>query len=156
MTAPTQFERRRIEAEILAETYRVLLDEMPAPQAQEIIGKATAAAARAAGRAYAQAAPGGPSLEHFCGVTDLWQAGGALEIVDSRLDPPCFRLTVTRCGYAALYINDMGLPPELAYALSCARDGAFAEGYSPHLRLTRSRTIAQGSPACEFRYEWLD
>jgi len=155
MTALPQLQRRRIEAEILAEAYAELCMDMPAHKALGIIERTCARAARGAGQSFAASAPEGPSLRHFSGVVDIWRTGGALDIVHERLDGAAFSLTVTRCGYAALYLDDMDLAPELAFALSCIRDAAFAEGYSPKLRLVRSPTIIQGAPACEFRYEWL-
>ncbi len=152
--AVTQFQRRRIEAEILAEVHAALCESMPGPQAVALVARATARAARAAGAAFAAAAPGGPGLEHFAGVVEAWRAGGALDVQDVRLDGRTLRLTVTRCAYAGLYIAEMGLSPELAQALSCSRDEAFARGYSPCLRMERSRTIAQGAPRCEFLFRW--
>lgn len=154
MTDITQIQRRRIEAEVLAETYRPLSRSMSPEAACAIIAETTAAAARKAGRAFARSAPHGPDLAHFSGVVDVWSAGNALDIADPRLEADAFSLDVVRCEYARLYLEEMALPPELAYALSCARDGAFAEGYSPHLELTRSRTIAQGEAVCRFRYRW--
>lgn len=154
--AITQFQRRRIEAEILAEVHAVLCEDMPGPEAVAVIARATARAAHAAGAAFAAAAPGGPTLEHFAGVVALWRAGGALDVEDVALEGRALRLSVTRCAYADLYIREMGLAPELARALSCSRDEAFARGYSPRLRMERPRTIAQGAPRCDFLYRWGD
>jgi len=154
--AITQFQRRRIEAEILADVHAVLRETMPGPEAVATIARATARAARRAGAAFAAAAPGGPSLEHFFGVVALWRAGGALDVQDVALEGRTLRLTVTRCAYADLYLKDMGLSPELAQALSCSRDEAFAQGYSPRLRMERPRTLAQGAPHCSFLYRWED
>ncbi|WP_028588017.1 L-2-amino-thiazoline-4-carboxylic acid hydrolase [Desulfocurvus vexinensis] len=152
--AITQLERRRIEAEMLADVHAALCEVMPGPEAVAAIARATARAAHRAGAAFAAAAPGGPGLEHFAGVVDVWRAGGALDVQDVALDARTLRLTVTRCAYAELYIREMGLAPELAQALSCSRDAAFARGYSPRLHMERSRTIAQGAPHCAFLYRW--
>ena len=149
-----QIDRRRIEAEILAETYAALLQHMPKAEALEVIREATSTAARRAGEAFSETAPHGPGLEHFSTVVDVWRAGGALNIEDAALGDGVFRLVVTRCGYADLYMNEMGLPRELAEALSCSRDAAFAAGYSPRLSMKRPETIAGGAKRCEFIFRW--
>lgn len=156
MTASSvnQIDRRRIEAEIMADTYAVLINRMSEAQALEIIREATATAARRAGTHFAKAAPDGPNLQHFATVVNLWRAGGALNIEGEALEGNVFRLTVTRCGYAELYMKDMGLPSPLAEALSCSRDAAFAAGYSPRIRLERPETIAGGAACCEFVFRW--
>jgi len=150
----TQLERRRIEAEILVQVYETLTDRLGTDQALAVITETTERAARQAGAAFAASAPDGPSLEHFATVIDVWRAGGALDFEDERLERGQWSFAVTRCSYADLYIHDMGLAPDLAFALSCARDAAFAAGYHPRLRLERSPTIAQGSSACLFRFVW--
>jgi hypothetical protein len=84
---------------------------------------------------------------------ETWKAGGALDFKDVSLQENTWSFTVTRCGYAELY-SRMGLPPELAYAVSCLRDEHLARGYGEHLRLERSGTIVEGRPCCEFRFIW--
>ena len=42
--------------------------------------------------------------------------------------------------------------PELGAVLSCNRDAALIEGFNPAIRLTRTQTIMQGAPCCDFRY----
>ncbi len=148
-----QIERRRIEAAMLGRVYAALCEAMPADQAAAHIERAVAADARAAGEAFAAAAPDGPSLAHFATVVARWTEGGALEIDGPHLDGNALCVTVTRCGYAEMY-RDMGLPAPLPYLLSCLRDIHFAAGYSPHLAMTRPGTIAEGGSCCPFRYEW--
>ncbi|GAB4270392.1 MAG: L-2-amino-thiazoline-4-carboxylic acid hydrolase [Deferrisomatales bacterium] len=145
--------RRRIEAAALAQVYRVLSDGLGEDAALEIIGRAVAADAREAGRRFAQAARPGPSLEHFATVLDRWRAGGALTIEGVRCGGGLLEFRVTRCAYVEAY-RAMGLPPALAYPLSCGRDAAFASGYRVGLTLERSPTLAEGSSACRFRFRW--
>ncbi|WP_461209600.1 L-2-amino-thiazoline-4-carboxylic acid hydrolase [Desulfocurvus sp. DL9XJH121] len=154
MSQVTQLDRRRIEAELLIQTYHILCERMPEPEALDIIRETTSAAAVSAGQAFARTAPGGPSLIHFATVVDLWRAGGALDVTDGDLTDREFRPCVTRCSYAELYIKELGLSPELAAALSCSRDFAFAAGYSPRLTLERPSTIASGGSCCDFRFRW--
>jgi hypothetical protein len=42
--------------------------------------------------------------------------------------------------------------PELGEVLSCQRDAALIEGFNPEVTLTRTQTIMQGAPCCDFRY----
>jgi len=148
-----QIERRRIEAAAYKRMFDALCESMPPDQAAVHIERAIAADARAAGAAFAASAPGGPSLAHFATVIDLWTAGGALDIRGPELAGNVLTVTVTRCGYAAMY-RDMGLPRPLPFLLSCLRDIHFAAGYSPRLTMTRPATIAEGGTECPFRYEW--
>ncbi|MHB8766084.1 MAG: L-2-amino-thiazoline-4-carboxylic acid hydrolase, partial [Deferrisomatales bacterium] len=133
--------------------YDALAARLGGGEAVEVIGAAVEAAAAAAGREFAAGAPDGPSLDHFAQVLDLWQEGGALELEEVRRGGASLSFRVTRCAYAELY-HKMGLPPALAATLSCRRDAAFARGYHPGLSLVRSPTLAEGAPACEFRFGW--
>lgn len=149
-----QIDRRRIEAEILAEVHTALRGRLGEAEALDVIREATGASTHKAGAAFALAAPGGPSLEHFATVVEIWKAGGALDIEGMRLADGVLSFTVTRCSYASLYIDEMGLSNELAEALSCSRDAAFAAGYSPHLGMSRPVTIATGGDSCRFEFRW--
>jgi hypothetical protein len=42
---------------------------------------------------------------------------------------------------------------DLGPLLSCGRDGAMIEGFNPDIAFTRTQTIMQGAPFCNFRYE---
>ncbi len=57
---------------------------------------------------------------------------------------------VTECRYADLY-RGLGLE-ELGVILSCSRDAAFAEGFDESITLTRTQTIMQNAPSCDFRF----
>ncbi len=145
--------QRRIEAAALAGVYRQLTGPLGEDRAVDAIRAAVEAAAVEAGRAFARQAPGGPSLAHFATVVDRWRQGGALAVDGPRLRGNVLELTVTRCRYVELY-RSMGVPDRLAPVLSCARDAAFARGYHPALELDRSPTLADGAPACRFRFTW--
>ncbi len=149
----TLLERRRIEAALLAETHAVLVERLGPEAALSIIEAIVEKAARQAGRAFAAAAPDGPSLAHFASVAEAWRAGGALVIENVVRQGDTFSFDVTRCRYAEAY-REMGLPEELATRISCLRDGAFVAGYSDNLRLTRPETIASGARRCPFTFTW--
>lgn len=149
--------RREIEAGVLNQVYQTLKEQLGQDQALSLLSQAVESAAEQAGRAFAAEAPGGrPNLAHFASI---WQklaaAPGSLEITDARQEAGGMTLTVTRCGYLELYRN-MGLPDELGPVLSCARDFAFAQGYSPHLSLERPTSIGQGQDCCRFNYTWRE
>jgi hypothetical protein len=149
-----QIDRRRIEAEMALRMYHSLAREVGAPKALEIIGSVASSDAFEQGRALAAKAPENkPCLAHFATVMDLWRAGGALEFKDVRLADDQWSFTVTRCGYAEMY-RDMGLPSDLAYNLSCIRDGHLAAGYSDRLTLDRPQTIVRGHTVCNFIFTW--
>ena len=61
-----------------------------------------------------------------------------------------YDFNVTRCRYAEMY-RALGIP-ELGAVLSCGRDGALGEGFNTGLTLTRTQTIMEGAPVCDFRY----
>jgi hypothetical protein len=61
-----------------------------------------------------------------------------------------FAFDVTGCRYADFY-KELG-EPELGFLLVCASDFPLAEGFGPDIKLTRTQTIMQGAPHCDFRY----
>ena len=48
--------------------------------------------------------------------------------------------------YRALGLADLGA------SLSCQRDFALAEGFSPEIELTRTQTLMGGASFCDFRF----
>ncbi len=154
-SATTNLERRTIEANILSAVFDVLSGRMTREEALEVICEVTRRAAWEFGAAFARQAGGGPALAHFATVLDIWQAGDALRVKDVRLTKSALSFSVTRCRYVERY-REMGLPDDLIYCLSCARDYAFAQAYSPRLELQRPQIIAKGAPTCEFTFTWRD
>ncbi len=61
-----------------------------------------------------------------------------------------FDFNVTRCRYAEMY-RALGIP-ELGAVLSCNRDWALIEGFNPEIELSRTQTLMEGAPYCNFRY----
>lgn len=150
-----QLERRKIEADMIGLLYAQMCETMPPDAALHVVSGGLEKAAFEAGRAFASAAPDGPSLEHFKGVVDIWAAGNAVDYDILESTPASFRLEITRCAYAEAY-RDMRLPDELVRTISCCRDAPFARGYSEHIEFARSRTIAGGAPCCDFLYRWKE
>jgi hypothetical protein len=90
------------------------------------------------------------SLAAFADSLRFWTQDHALEIEVLAQDGDQFDFNVTRCRYAELY-QALGIP-ELGAVLSCNRDWALIQGFNPAVELTRTQTIMQGAPYCDFRY----
>lgn len=144
-------EKRRLQAEAIGPLYREMAAEIGAERAQAILGAAMRKAAAAEAAQFRAAAdPDAGLMESFVSLYDLWMKGGALEVEVLEASPERFDFDVTRCRYAEMY-REMGLG-EIGHLLSCARDGAFAEGFDSGLELDRAETIMGGAPRCTFRY----
>lgn len=148
----SMLDKRKIEAEILKEVYDTLKASHGEDVARRTIEESVRRSAITQARAFAAAAPGGPSLKAFQDVMPLWTQGGALEIEVKEQSDRAFAFDVVRCRYAETY-KAMGLG-EIGHLLSCNRDGAFCEGYDPQLKLERTQTIMQGASHCNFRYTY--
>jgi hypothetical protein len=141
--------RREIEARILAPVINALAAEVGRERVIEIVKGVIVEIARQQGKALADQA-GGNTLAHFAGSKDAWVKGGALETEILQVTDRAYDFNVTRCRYADMY-RALGIP-ELGSVLSCGRDFALGEGFNPGLRLTRTQTIMEGAPFCDFRY----
>ncbi len=144
-------EQREIEARMAAALVDRLADSIGRDQALGIAGQAVRDLARQAGRDLRRQTDVG-TLEGLAqAAKDIWARDGALTIDFLEISPTVLRFNVTRCRYAERYAEmDVG---ELGYYLSCGRDAAFARGFNPDIRLTRTQTIMQGAAYCDFRFE---
>ncbi len=141
--------RREIEARILAPVLNALAAEFGREQVIAIAKRVIVEVAREQGRALARQV-GGNTLRHFQEAKEAWVRGNALEIEPLSATETTYDFNVTRCRYAEMY-RALGIP-ELGSVLSCGRDFALGEGFNPHLALTRTQTIMEGAPCCDFRY----
>ena len=96
------------------------------------------------------ASMGSDSLGAFAESLSMWTQDNALEIEVLAQSEEAFDYNVTHCRYAELY-RALGVP-ELGVVFSCNRDAALIEGFNPGVELTRTQTIMQGAPFCDFRY----
>lgn len=142
--------RRKIEAEIIKPIYDILVRDLGKARAQAIIGEAIEQAAVAAGAQFARNEPQGADLRSFVALQYLWEKDNALDVRIIDNDDEHYNYDVTRCRYAEMY-HEMGLG-EIGHLLSCARDEKFIVGYAPEVELTRTTTVMQGAPCCDFRY----
>jgi imidazole glycerol phosphate synthase subunit HisF len=145
-------ERRRIEAELLKEVYETLTERYGKDDAKQLIAESVRRSSIKQAAQFAAQAVGGTSLQSFIDIQSNWTAENALEIDPVYRDESRFDFNVTRCRYAEMY-KAMGLG-EIGGLLSCNRDGSFCEGYDPKLKMTRTQTIMEGAPHCDFRYRY--
>jgi hypothetical protein len=141
--------RREIEARILAPFVEALSNEFDRERILAILRKTIIEVARTQGAQLA-AAMGGDSLQHFNQSLEYWTRGNALEMDVLEQNDERLSFNVTRCRYAEMY-RDIGIP-ELGALLSCNRDFALIQGFNPEVDLTRTQTIMEGAPFCNFRY----
>lgn len=141
--------RREVEARLLAPLLEALGEEFGVDPVREVVGKTIIEIARRQGRELAETM-GGDSLENFADSLQYWTRNDALEIQVRECSADAFEFDVTRCRYAELY-TALGVP-ELGELLSCNRDFALIEGFNGSMELTRTQTIMQGAPCCDFRY----
>jgi len=147
-------ERRRIEAELLREVYTTLKERFGIEAARDAIRESVKRSAVTQAGQFAERLAEGASLQGFIDIQKYWTAEDALTIETVARSETTFDFNVTRCRYAEMY-REMGLA-ELGPLLSCNRDGAFCEGFDPHLKMTRTQTIMGGASHCDFRYRWVD
>ena len=141
--------RREIEARIVGPLIAAVRAELGDEKALAMLRGVIVDLARQAGADLAREL-GEQTLEAFAASLDRWKEGGALEI--DLLEQSADRLSfnVTRCRYAEMY-RALGLA-DLGGSLSCQRDFALIEGFNPAVRLTRTQTIMEGAPFCDFRF----
>jgi hypothetical protein len=141
--------RREIEARILAPLIGAFAAEFGRERVLEIARGVIVQIAREQGRSLTEQM-GGNSLAHFVKSKENWVKGDALSMEVRQVSDAAYDFDVTRCRYAEMY-RILGIP-ELGAVLSCGRDFALGEGFNPDLKLTRTQTIMEGAPSCDFRY----
>ena len=147
-------EQRRIEAAFAKGIYEEMAAELGTERAKAILTRAVVKLAKQAAAEMAAESPEGPTLDYFIRQQERWTRGDALRIEVVEQSPATYGFNVTRCRYSEMY-REMGLA-ELGGVLSCNRDGAFCEGYSDKLKLTRTQTLMGGATHCDFRYRVKD
>ena len=141
--------RREIEARILAPLVAALGEEFGRERVREVLRATIVRIAREQGHDLVQTM-GGDTLDLFAESLKFWTQDNALEIDVLEQNGETFSFNVTRCRYAELY-RSLGIP-ELGALLSCNRDYALVEGFNGDIELTRTQTIMEGAPCCDFHY----
>ncbi len=142
-------EQREIEARIVGPLVRAFAAEFGHERTLEIVRNLIRELARNGGNELARSL-GDQTLEAFARGLDRWRENDALEIDMIEQSSTKLSFNVTRCRYAEMY-RALGLA-DLGGSLSCERDGALVQGFNPDIELTRTQTIMQGAPFCDFRF----
>jgi len=142
-------QQREIEARIVGPLVRAFAEAFGPEPTLEVLRRVIVDLARQGGADLARSL-GESSLEAFSAALDRWTENGALEIDVLERTPDRLSFNVVRCRYAEMY-RRLGLE-DLGAALSCQRDFALAEGFSPDIELERTQTLMQGAPYCDFRF----
>ncbi|MDP6667428.1 MAG: L-2-amino-thiazoline-4-carboxylic acid hydrolase [Dehalococcoidia bacterium] len=142
-------DRRRIEAMVLGPMLRAFQDEFGVEKTNEIATNVITRLAREQGAEFAEGI-GANGLEDYAANKDAWRRQGALEVDVLKSDSREYSFDVTRCKYAEMYA-DLGYG-DLGEIFSCTRDFEFLAGFNPEVKLSRTQTIMQGAPHCDFRY----
>lgn len=156
MTTPTDtlnsvgvLKRREIEARLLIPLIETLAAEFGRERVLALVRQTIIAIAREQG-AHLAAQMQSRSLPAFGQALEAWTRDDALTLEVLAQDETQLAFNVTRCRYAEMYLA-LGVP-ELGALLSCNRDYSLMEGFNDAVTLTRTQTIMQGAPACDFRY----
>jgi len=142
--------RREIEARVLAPVIKEFARELGRERTLAIVEPIIISLAREAGEQLAKFV-GGNTLDHFMKGFPMWTREDALQVKILEQNPRKVCFDVTRCRYAEMY-EDLGIR-DLGSLFSCNRDGALIQGFNPKINFTRTQTIMQGAPFCDFRYE---
>lgn len=141
--------RREVEARILAPLLEAVAEEYGEDKMLDLLRSTITRVARDQGRDLA-ARLGGNSLADFARSAAQWTQGDALEIEVLEQTDEVLAFNVTRCRYAEMY-EALGMR-SLGRTLSCARDAAMVQGFSPEIELRRTQTIMEGATHCDFVY----
>jgi len=146
-------ERREIEARIVGPLIRAFAAELGEERTLTIVRGLIRELARQSGGELAHML-GEQTMEAFARSLDLWSENGALEIEILEQSPAQLSFNVTRCRYAEMY-RALGLA-DLGASLSCERDAALVQGFNSDIQLTRTQTIMEGAPCCDFRFHFRE
>jgi hypothetical protein len=142
-------QQREIEAQIVGPLIRAFAAEFGQERTLAIVAQVIRGLARESGAELARRL-GEQTLEAFAQSSDRWRENGALEIEVLEQSATHLSFNVTRCRYAEMY-RALGLS-DLGASLSCQRDFALAQGFNPAIELSRTQTIMEGAPFCDFRF----
>lgn len=144
-------EKREIEALMAAPLIKGYAELIGLEKSLEIATGVIQGLARDAGRQIAAERDSNTLSDLADVVKKLWSHGGEnLKVEFIELSETVLDFRVTGCRYTEQYTN-LGLG-KFGYCLSCSRDAAFAEGFNPKIKMSRTQTIMEGAPYCDFRF----
>ena len=146
-------EQARIQAQVLVPLVKALQAELGEARANAIVRGALRDLYRGYGEAFwrAKKEENEPDVgKAVASAFATYARDGALDYTVLEQSEDAFAFDVTRCRYAEFY-KQLG-EPELGFLLVCSADFDTAEGFGGDIALTRTQTIMQGAPHCDFRY----
>jgi hypothetical protein len=142
-------QRRRIESGVLIPFIAACREKFGDEAARELVVAVVRELAAEDGARWRQTYGG--DLAGLKNVAEkVWAGGGSLEVDVIAASGEQLDFNVTRCRYAEFY-KDIGLA-DLGYLVHCNRDHAMIDGFNPDLKLTRTQTVMEGAPHCDFRF----
>lgn len=143
-------EQAKIQAQVLVPLVKALQAELGEGRANALVRQALGDLYRGFGEEFWQAKNEADLGKAVSSAFKTYARDDALayDVIEQSHD--AFAFDVTRCAYAEFY-KALG-EPELGFLLVCTADFATAEGFGPDISLTRTQTIMQGAPHCDFRY----
>jgi L-2-amino-thiazoline-4-carboxylic acid hydrolase len=153
-------EQARIQAQVLVPLVKALQAELGEARANAIVRGALRDLYRGYGEAFWRAKKEQAGQTQQQSEPDVGTAvasafatyarDNALDYTVIEQSENAFAFDVTRCRYAEFY-KELG-EPELGFLLVCSADFDTAAGFGGDIELTRTQTIMQGAPHCDFRY----
>jgi hypothetical protein len=146
----TVIERAKIQAQVLVPLVKALQAELGAARANALVRKTLGDLYRSHSEEFAKA-KNETDLGKFVALAfKTYASDDALEYDVLEQTPDAYAIDIRRCRYAEFY-QELG-EPELGFLLVCTADFAVADGFGDDVKLTRTQTIMQGAPHCDFRY----
>ncbi len=143
----------KLQARVLVPVIRALRERLGKAAADELVGTALRQWSRDLHRRIGEAKAASARERWDAIWADLRpRIGQDAESDRLRDDPAAREYNVTRCAYAEFF-KGLG-EPELGRFLVCDVDFDIAAVGAPDVELTRTQTIMQGAPYCDFRYRF--
>ena len=145
-------EQVKIQAQVLVPILRASREELGVDRANRIAWQALAEWRRQIVREQ-HASFSGSGRERLAAgmMASLSFIGDAIDTKMLKTTDQVMEFDVTGCRFAAFF-RELG-EPELGFALLCSMDDTAVEEIAPgEVALTRTGTIMQGAPRCDFRY----
>jgi hypothetical protein len=143
-------EQAKIQAQVLVPLVKVLQAELGEDRANALVRRTLGDLYRCYGEEFWRAKNEPNVGKAVASAFATYARDDALDYYVIEQSKDAFAFDVTRCRYAEFY-KELG-EPELGFLLVCTADFATADGFGSDIKLTRTQTIMQGAPHCDFRY----
>ena len=146
----TVIEQAKIQAQVLVPLVKALQAELGAARANALVRKTLGDLYRSHSEEFAKAKNETDLGKFVASAFKTYARDNALEYDVLEQTPDAYAIDIRRCRYAEFY-RELG-EPELGFLLVYTADFAVADGFGGDVKLTRTQTIMQGAPHCDFRY----